>query len=225
MSVNISLYVILDPEHMQGRDVVEVALAAVRGGATIMQYRDKISDTRTLIQNAQKLKQALVNTSVLLLINDRVDVAIASDADGVHLGQSDMHPVDARHLLGADKIIGLTIKTMEQAREAPDLPIDYACIGGVFATSSKHNPEPPLGLAGLHARVQIIRQKTSRLAIGAIAGITAHNAADVIAQGVDGIAVLSTVTMAEDVESSTRDLRHMIDTRLSLSLFPFHQKA
>jgi thiamine-phosphate pyrophosphorylase len=213
MSVNISLYVILDPEHMQGRDVVEVALAAVRGGATIMQYRDKISDTRTLIRNAQKLKQALVNTSVPLLINDRVDVALASDADGVHLGQSDMHPVDARRLLGADKIIGLTIKTMDHARAAPDLPIDYACIGGVFATSSKHNPEPPLGLSGLHARVQVIRQKSPALPIGAIAGITADNAAEVMAQGVDGIAVLSSVTMAEDVEAATAQLRQMIDMR------------
>lgn len=205
----IALYVIIDPEHTRERDVVDCAIACARGGATIIQYRDKKSDTRNLIQNAKKIKQALEKHRIPLLINDRVDVALASDADGVHLGQSDMHPQDARRLLGADKIIGLTIKTSDQAIEATRLPLDYGCIGGVFATTSKHNAEPPLGLEGLKALVKIVREHsttlpTKSLPLGAIAGITFDNFKSVFEQGVDGIALLSAITHSDDMETATR---------------------
>ena len=113
--------------------------------------------------------------------------------------------MDARDLLGEEKIIGLTIKSREHALEATRLPLDYACIGGVFATSSKHNSEPPLGLHGLKELVHIMRLHAPTLPLGAIAGITLSNAKSVLAQGVDGIALLSAITHAHDLETATRE--------------------
>jgi thiamine-phosphate pyrophosphorylase len=124
-----------------------------------------------------------------------------------------MHPNDARRILGAHKIIGLTIKTLEQAQETGTLPIDYACIGGVFTTTSKQNVEPPLGLSGLNERVKIIRKVAPNLKIGAIAGINASNAASVMQQDIDGVAVLSAITMAHDVERDTLRLHAILNKK------------
>src|SRR5205085_11199193 len=113
---------------------VALVQAAVAGGCTLIQYRDKNADTRSFVTRARALKAALQGSRVPLLINDRVDVALAAEADGVHLGQDDMHAADARKLLGLRSIIGITLKTVTQADELYRLPADYACIGGVFAT-------------------------------------------------------------------------------------------
>ncbi len=153
---------------------------------------------------------------VPLLVNDRVDLALAAGADGVHLGQSDMHPADARRLLGREAIIGLTVKTAAQADELYRLPIDYACIGGVFATSSKDNPDPPVGLDGL-TRI-LFRARLARgqsLPVGAIAGIGLDNVAEVIAAGADGVAVISSLFKAESVAGRARALRDRIDAGLA----------
>ena len=149
MTVDLRLYALIDPEHAGGRDLAELARLVAQGGATLVQLRDKRSDTRPMVERARAIKAALAPFGVPLLVNDRVDVALASGADGVHVGQDDMAVEDARRLLGPHAIIGLSIKTVAQAEAAPLGLLDYVGVGGVFATSSKDNPNPPIGPAGL----------------------------------------------------------------------------
>ena len=149
MRPDLRLYALIDPEHTDGRDMVELARLAAEGGATTVQLRDKGSTVRSMVERARHIKTALASLGVPFLINDRVDVALAGGADGVHLGQEDMKVEDARRLLGPSSIIGLSIKTVAEAEEAPMDLLDYVGIGGVFATSSKTNPDPPIGVAGL----------------------------------------------------------------------------
>ena len=212
--VDLRVYGIIDPERTRGRDLPALARAAAEGGCTLIQYRDKHGDGRRLVSTARALKAALDGTGVPLLVNDRVDVALASGADGVHLGQGDMHPADARRLLGAEAIIGLTLKNVEQADELYRLPVDYACIGGVFATLSKNNPEPPLGVDGL-ARVAFRARLAGVIPVGAIAGIDHTNAASVIASGVGGVAVISALFTAADPAAEARRLRAVVDEALA----------
>lgn len=212
--VDLRLYGLVDPDRTGGRDPVELVRQAVAGGATLIQYRDKHAEGRRLVDLARALKAALAGTGVPLLINDRVDVALAAGADGVHLGQNDMHPKDARDLLGPNAIIGLTLKTPEQAGRMADMPVDYGCIGGVFATLSKNNPDPPIGLDGLRAIATGARRARSG-PIGAIAGIDASNAEAVAAAGADGIAVISAIFMAPDPHAQAKRLRQIVDRALA----------
>lgn len=163
---------------------------------------------------ARALKAALEGSGVPLLINDRVDIALAAGADGVHLGQDDMHPKDARDLLGPHAFIGLTLKTLEQAERMASMPVGYACIGGVFATGSKNSPAPPIGLDGL-GKILSRARLAYRGPVGAIAGIDASNAQAVIAAGVDGIAVISALFMATDPRAEARRLRGIVDQTLT----------
>ncbi|MGA9000173.1 MAG: thiamine phosphate synthase, partial [Pseudolabrys sp.] len=149
-----------------------------------------------------------------LLINDRVDVALAAEADGVHIGQDDMAPADARLLLGRRAIIGLSVKTVDQARAAPLDLLDYVAIGGIYGTTSKDNTATPIGVAGLRAIVQAVRAREPDYPICAIAGITAANAADVIAAGADGVAVISALSLAADPGKAAQDLRAIVDNAL-----------
>lgn len=213
--VDLRLYGIIDPDRAGGRDLVALVREAVAGGATLIQYRDKHAEGRRFVEQARALKTALNGTGVPLLINDRVDVALAAKADGVHLGQEDMHPSDARDLLGPRAIIGLTLKTPEHSDAMATMPVDYGCIGGIFATVSKNNPAPPIGLDGL--RKVLTRAKlASRGPVGAIAGIDASNAEAVIAAGADGIAVISALFMATDPRAEARRLRHIVDRTMAL---------
>lgn len=212
-SVDLRLYGIIDPERTAGRDPIGLVRQAVSGGATLMQYRDKNADGRRFVELARALKEALVGTGVPLLINDRVDVAMAAGADGVHLGQDDMHPEDARELLGPNAIIGWTLKTQEHAANMVGMPVDYACIGGIFSTSSKNNSSLPIGIDGLRSILTSARAGANK-PIGAIAGIDASNAQSVIAAGADGIAVISALFMASDTQDEARRLRRMVDQAL-----------
>ena len=212
--VDLRLYGIIDPERTGGRDPVALVRQAVAGDATLIQSRDKRAEGRSLVELARALKAALEGTGVPLLINDRVDIALAAGADGVHLGQDDMHPKDARDLIGPHAIIGLTLKTPEQADAMTHMPVDYGCIGGVFATVSKNNPAPPIGLDGLQEVVTRARL-SARAPVGAIAGIDASNAQAVIAAGADGIAVISALFMARDPQTEARRLREIVDQALA----------
>jgi len=212
-SVDLRLYGIIDPERTGGRDPVALVRQAIAGGATLIQYRDKHAEGRRLVELARALKAVLDGTGVPLLINDRVDVALAAEADGVHLGQDDMHPKDARDLLGPRAIIGLTLKTPEQACAMAEMPVDYGCIGSVFTTLSKNNPAPPVGLDGLR-RILTRARLANRGPVGAIAGIDASNAQSVIAAGADGVAVISALFMAADPQAEARRLRQMVDQSL-----------
>ena len=211
--VDLRLYGILDPERARGRDLAALARAAVGGGCTLLQYRDKHAPTRTLVERARAIKAALAGTGVPLLVNDRVDVALAAQADGVHVGQDDMHPDDARRLLGPAAIVGLTLKTEGQADALAGLAVDYGCIGGVFATTSKDNPAPPVGLDGF-ARIAA-RARRAGCPVGAIAGIDETNAAGVIGAGADGVAVISAIFSAQDPEAAARRLRAVVDQSLA----------
>lgn len=210
--VDLRLYAILDPEHTGGRPLARVAEAALLGGATLLQLRDKHAGTRTFVERAREVRTALAGC-IPLIINDRVDVALAAGADGVHVGREDMLPAEARHLLGPEAIVGVTLKNRGDLDALDPATVSYGCIGGVFSTTSKNNPDPPVGLDGL-ARLRR-EAAPSRLPVGAIAGITEANAADVIAAGADGIAVISAIFMADDVKAATMRLRRIVEAALA----------
>jgi thiamine-phosphate pyrophosphorylase len=212
MRVDLSLYVLVDPARAGGRPPAEIAAAAVRGGATLIQLRDKTSGTRALVNEASAIKRVV--GTVPLLINDRADVALAAGADGVHLGQDDLDWRTARRLLGPRAIIGASAKSRADIEALPFGAIDYVCIGGVFATSSKDNPDPPIGVDGFRALAAPVRERAPGLPVGAIAGIDATNAADTVRAGADGIAVISAVVAALDPEQAARELRKIVDAEL-----------
>lgn len=211
--LDLSLYVIVDPARAGGRPLAEIAAAAARGGATLVQLRDKTGETRTLVEEAKVIKRAL--GGVPLLINDRVDVALAAGADGVHLGHDDLDWRAARRLMGPRPIIGASAKRRAEIDALPLGAVDYVCIGGVFATSSKDNPDPPIGVDGFRALAALVRERAPALPVGAIAGIDAANAGAVMRAGADGIAVISAVVAAENPERAARELRGIVDAALA----------
>jgi len=200
---DVTLYGIVDPERSQNRPLDELARISAENGVTIIQYRDKKSDIRAMIKNAREIKAALQGTHVPLIINDRVDVALVCDADGVHLGQQDMPISDARTLLGPEAIIGISIKTIEEAKACPVDMIDYAFVGGVFVTHSKDNPTA-IGIDGWIERANTIKNLAPNLPVGAIAGIDDNNIASLFEAGCDGVAIITALYMADDVGAATR---------------------
>jgi thiamine-phosphate pyrophosphorylase len=214
MDIDLRLYALVDPAVAGGRRLADLA-GLIDGGATLVQLRDKVGSTHAMVETARAIRSRLAPLGVPFLVNDRADVAFAAGADGVHLGQDDMAVEDARRLLGPHAVIGLSIKTLEQAARAPIEHLDYVCIGGVFATASKDNPDPPIGLAGLHAILARMRDRDPDLPIGAIAGIDASNAGAVIEAGADGIAVISALSLARDPQAAARDLRAIVEAALA----------
>lgn len=206
MKVLIDVYGIIDPQVSRGRNLAQLARAAVQGGVTILQYRAKDFPTRDMITEARNIVLALKGTGVPLLINDRVDVALAAGAAGVHLGREDMRPKDARALLGPLAIIGATIKNEADITFLSTQPIDYACIGGVYATAHKDNRDAPLGLAGFRALRASAREVLGDIPVGAIAGITAQNASALIEAGADGVAVIGAIFADDDPTKAAREL-------------------
>ncbi|GGE15410.1 thiamine-phosphate synthase [Aureimonas endophytica] len=207
---DLRLYALVDAALGRER-LPELARRAVAGGATLVQYRDKQAGTRQMVECARAIGAALAGSGVPLLINDRLDVALAGGAAGVHLGREDMRAADARALLGPGAILGLTVKNAADAAEAGRAPVDYACIGGVFETLSKVNPDPPVGLVGLSELRARLRDLAPHLPVGAIAGIDLARVAPVIAAGADGVAVISALFGADDVAGRARDLRAAVD--------------
>lgn len=174
---------------------------AVSGGVTMVQLREKTADTRTFLERAFALKRLLQSTGVPLIINDRVDIALAVDADGVHLGQSDIPVTIARQLLGPDKIIGLSVENFEQIKEANQLDIQYIGISPIFATPTKTDTHTPFGLEGARQAVALSTHPT----IG-IGGINASNIAAVRATGLDGVAVVSAIMSASAPRQAAQEL-------------------
>ncbi|MFO1038760.1 MAG: thiamine phosphate synthase [Geminicoccaceae bacterium] len=211
---DLRLYAVLDPARSHGRPLADLATRAAKGGATFVQLRDKTSSTRTLVAEARAVGEALAPFGVPLLINDRVDVALAAGAAGVHVGQDDMTLSDARRLLGPDAIVGVTLHHAHEARQIEPGIADYAGLGPVYATASKDPGDPPLGPDGLARLISAVRAHLPGLPCCGIAGIDHANAPDVIAAGADGVAVISDLFMANDVEAAARRLRHAVDTAL-----------
>ena len=215
MDIDVSLYALIDPERAGGNRLADLARQVAAGGASLVQLRDKKSTTKDMIAKARALGDVLAAKHIPLLINDRVDVALAAEADGVHIGQDDMAPADARLLLGRNAVIGLSIKTVEQAKAAEVEHLDYVAIGGVYTTTSKDNPAPPIGVEGLKYVIAAIHARAPHMPVVAISGIDETNAADVIAAGADGVAVISALSLAPDPEQAARNLRAVIDAALS----------
>jgi thiamine-phosphate pyrophosphorylase len=213
--VDVRLNAIVDPERSGGHDLAELARMLAEGGATLIQLRDKKSDTGVMLERARAIKAALKPLGVPLVINDRVDVALAIGCAGVHIGWDDMAPADARRLLGPGAIIGLTINSPQRA-DATDLDlIDYAGIGGVYGTTSKVTKNAPIGLAGMARVIEALHRRRPGFPSCGIAGINAGNAAPVIDAGADGVSVISALSAAPDPRAAAQELLRVVDAALA----------
>ncbi|MGM9506651.1 thiamine phosphate synthase [Larkinella sp. GY13] len=201
------LYLVTDETACRGWDLFWVVEEAVKGGVTMVQLREKTLGTRAFVDRAIRLKALLQPHNVPLIINDRVDVALASDADGVHIGQSDMPYETVRALLPPGKIIGLSAETKEHVREAEDWDLSYLALSPLYATPSKTDHAEPWGLAGL----QWVRAN-SRHPLVVIGGLNVLNTAEAIENGADGIAVISAICSAESPQTAAFELKKTIQT-------------
>ncbi|HEY5594382.1 MAG TPA: thiamine phosphate synthase [Nitrospiria bacterium] len=199
-SVPSGLYLILDHDRLAGRSLLDVAAAAIAGGVRHIQYRAKDLSKRDAYFNSVQLKALAHRSGVTFMINDEVDLAMAVEADGVHLGQEDLPLSAARALLGPQRVIGISAHTLDQAREAEAGGADYLGIGPVFSSTTKQ-ARPPLGCESLK---EFRRQV--RIPIIAIGGISALNVRQVMAAKVDGVAVVSAVLSQPDVTAATAEL-------------------
>jgi thiamine-phosphate pyrophosphorylase len=213
--LDLRLNAILDPERAGGHDLLDLARAVAAGGATLVQLRDKKSDTRAMVEKAGAIKAILAPFNIAFVVNDRIDVALAAGADGVHIGPDDMTPEDARRLLGPDAIIGVSIKPVAAAEAAPVGIVNYSGVGGVYATLSKEQKTPPIGVNGFARVAGALRRRAPALPIVGIAGIDAGNAGPVIGAGADGVAVISALSGSRDATVAARTLREVVDGMLA----------
>lgn len=204
------LYLVTDRGLAGDRPLEEVVLAAVEGGAGVVQLREKELATRAFVESARRLKALLEPRGIPLIVNDRVDVALAAGADGVHLGQEDMAYPDARALLGPDAIIGLSVETPEDVREAEGFDVDYLGVSPIFPTPTKSDTKGAWGLDGL---AEVRRMSRHRLV--AIGGLNATNAADAIRAGADAVAVVSAICAAADPRRAAKELAAVVDAALA----------
>ncbi|MBZ5488824.1 thiamine phosphate synthase [Halomonas aquamarina] len=188
MRFDLSLYLVTDAELCATHGLERTVMEAVEGGVRFVQLRDKHASDAEMITQARRLKAALAGSGVPLVINDRLNVALQSEADGLHVGQSDTAVQKARAALGPEAIIGLSINTLEQLHSAPISLLDYLGLGPVFATQSKHDHAAPLGFEGL---AQLAA--ASPLPSVAIGGLKAEHAERVLQAGADGLAVISAI--------------------------------
>lgn len=193
------LYVILDPAVAGSRSLPDLLEQAADAGVRLFQYRDKQASMREAYRQALALRDAASRVAALLVINDRCDLALAVEADGVHLGQQDLPPADARRLLGPDRLIGLSVHHAAQVRTAAREPVDYLGFGPIHATTTKADHEPVVGVEGLRA----VRSLTT-LPLFAIGGITSGSARELREAGADGVAVASALLRAADFQEAVR---------------------
>lgn len=204
--LRLEVYLVTDRDLARGRSLDWVVEEALKGGADIVQLREKDMETAGFMEEARRIKTITDKYGKTLLINDRIDVALAVGADGVHIGQSDMPYHDARRLLGPGAVIGLSVESYAQAREANDLDVDYIAISPVYRTPTKEELTAELGLEGVRKITGISRHK----AVG-IGSIKAHNAGDVITAGADGVAVVSGICSADDPQAAARELKQNVE--------------
>ena len=204
-NIDYSLYLVTDRGLARGRSTLEIVSAAVHGGATVVQLREKDCSTRNFIEQGLAIKEFLKDHGVPLIINDRVDVAQAVEADGVHLGQTDMPLGVAKKILGDSMIIGISAESLQDAIEAEKGGADYLGVSPIYATPTKTDTAPPLGLEGLRE----IR-KAVRLPLVGIGGLNRDNAAEVIRSGADGVAVVSAIVAADDPQTAADAIKQTI---------------
>ncbi|MGE3245603.1 MAG: thiamine phosphate synthase [Beijerinckiaceae bacterium] len=194
------LCLVTDRPLARGRNIVDITAAAVKGGASMVQLREKTTDTREFLEIARALKALLTPLGVPLVVNDRVDIALAVDAEGVHVGQTDMPIAIVRQMIGPGKIVGLSCSRREYILAPDAAEADYLGIGPVYAQNTKPNanaqPHGPEGFAALRALTQ--------QPVMAIGGLKPDNSAPVVAAGADGLAVVSAIVSADDPETEAR---------------------
>lgn len=206
--MNLETYLITQEDLSAGRSTAEIVDAAIAGGIDVVQVREKEAAARKQLEIARDLREPTAEAGVPLVVNDRVDVAVAADADGVHLGDSDLPVSVAREQLGDDAIIGRSVASVDDAREAEAAGADYLGAGAVFSTDSKDVDEDKRSIG-----LDVLREIDAAVDVPfvGIGGVTHDNAADVVAAGADGVAVISAITLAEDPERATRELREAVD--------------
>lgn len=204
------VYVVTDTRHAGGRSHREIALAAIRGGATAVQLRMKDEPAREIVEAAREIGPLCRASAVTFVLNDRVDIALAGGAAGAHVGQDDLPAALARALLGERLFLGVSAATEEEAVAAWRDGADYLGVGPIFATGTKADAGEAVGVR----RLQAIRRVVPIPLVG-IGGITVENAADVVRAGAAGVAVITAVTGAPDMVEATRRLREVVDAALA----------
>ena len=203
------LYPVTDTR-LSGLSHADQVARLISGGATLIQLRDKEAAPRDFYQQAAAALRVARDHHAKLIINDRVDIALALNADGVHLGQSDLPVIAARGLLGPDAVIGFSTHNLAQAKLAATMPVDYLAFGPIFGTSTKENPDPVVGLQALAA----VRTAVGSLPLVAIGGITSANAIEVLNAGADALAMISElVADPATIEENVRKMLALVANR------------
>lgn len=203
--MDLSLYVITDRKIQAPRSHIEVVQEVVAGGASVVQLREKEENTRTFLEEALSLRAITKEQGILFIVNDRIDIALAACADGVHLGEEDM-PIEYARRIAPHLLIGASCDTEERAKELESQGADYLGVGTVFTTATKKDAGEPIGLERLRAI-----KKAVKIPVVAIGGITLENLKEVLATGVDGIAVVSAIVGSPSPYDATRMFRRKID--------------
>ncbi|MXV62865.1 thiamine phosphate synthase [Natronorubrum sp. JWXQ-INN-674] len=206
---NYGTYLVTQQSISEGRSTIDVVRAAIDGGVDVVQLREKETEARFRYDLGLELREQTAEAGVDLIVNDRVDIAQAIDADGVHVGQSDLPVTVARELLGPDAVVGCSTSTVEEALEAEAAGADYLGIGAVYGTSSKDVAAEEDGVGP--ERIAAIAEAVSIPVVG-IGGITAKNAGPVVEAGAVGVAVISEITAADDPQAATAALAETVET-------------
>ncbi len=201
MTAAFETYLVTQENLSEGRSTEAIASEAIAGGIDAIQVREKDRSAAERVALARKLREPTRRADVSLIINDRVDIAIAADADGVHLGQDDLPVADAREQLGEDAIIGQSVSTVKEAKEAVAAGVDYLGVGPIYETDSKADATEAIGLD----RVEAIAAAVDVPFVG-IGGVTADRTPNVVAAGADGVAVITAITAAEEPAKATTEL-------------------
>ncbi len=206
-NIKLSLYAITDENLLKDKNLADFIEQAILGGADIIQYRAKTKSSREMYKEANLIKKICDKYKIPLIINDRVDIALSVDADGVHVGQDDLDVEVVRRLIGFNKILGLSTKNIEQVEQANHLPVDYIGFGSIFPTSTKENAK----LAGIEELKKVL--KISVQPVVAIGGINEKNIQEVLNIGCENIAVVSAIFKNNDVQKNTKNLKEIIKSK------------
>lgn len=204
---DLSLYLVTDRRFLKGRTLEDVVMRAIKGGVTAVQLREKDTPTEEFTELAKSLLSITRKYGIPLIINDRIDIALATGADGVHLGQSDLPYRTARKMLGYERIIGLSVENMDQLRDANELDVDYLGISPVFQTATKQDTAPSFGLEGLKEACRLSKHRCV-----AIGGINSGNAGEIMECGAEGLAVVSAIMDAFDPYLAALAFRNILNS-------------
>jgi len=206
----LKLYLVTDRDLARGRSLVDVVQPAIGGGVTAVQIREKDLGASAFLEEAMEIKRALNDSGVPLFINDRADVALAAEADGLHVGQADLPAAAARRLIGPKILLGVSVATEEEARRAVSDGADYVSVSPVFLTATKPDADRAVGLAG----IERIRRAVGSTPVLAIGGIDTTNARSIVEAGSDGVSVVSAIMSANDPRAAAQALRREVDAGL-----------